>query len=100
MLMLEKVFQVVHEFDILHFHVDLFHYSACKRLDNVAWVNTLHGRLDFMELTMFFEEFRDAPVVSISDAQRTPMPWLNWQETIHHGLPADLYSFHPKPSDY
>jgi glycosyltransferase involved in cell wall biosynthesis len=30
------------------------------------------------------------PVVSISDAQRAPLPWINWQATIHHGLPLDL----------
>ena len=31
------------------------------------------------------------PLVSISDAQRAPVPWASWYGTIHHGLPADLY---------
>ena len=26
-------------------------------------------------------------MVSISDAQREPLPWLNWQGTVYHGLP-------------
>jgi glycosyltransferase involved in cell wall biosynthesis len=98
-LMLEKVFQMIDEFDVLHFHVDLFHYSACKRLGR-PWLNTLHGRLDLPELADFFGDFRDAPVISISDSQRAPLPWLNWRRTIHHGLPSNLYTFKAQPSDY
>ena len=32
------------------------------------------------------------PLVSISNAQREPLPWANWQSTVYHGLPMDLYS--------
>jgi glycosyltransferase involved in cell wall biosynthesis len=39
-------------------------------------------------------------VVSVSDAQRTPLPWLRWAGTVHHGLPRDLYSFHADAGDY
>jgi glycosyltransferase involved in cell wall biosynthesis len=40
------------------------------------------------------------PVVSISDAQREPLPWLNWQGTVHNGLPEALYRFHSEPGGY
>src|SRR5512141_3151913 len=30
------------------------------------------------------------PVVSISDAQGSPLPWARWIGTVHHGLPRDL----------
>src|SRR5437879_7496044 len=40
------------------------------------------------------------PVVSISNSQREPLPWLNWQGTVYHGLPNDLYTFRGKPGDY
>jgi glycosyltransferase involved in cell wall biosynthesis len=40
------------------------------------------------------------PVVSISDAQRKPLPWLNWQGTVHHGLPANQFKFHAGPGKY
>lgn len=40
------------------------------------------------------------PVISISNAQRRPLAWLNWQETVYHGLPANLYSFHPEQGKY
>jgi glycosyltransferase involved in cell wall biosynthesis len=39
-------------------------------------------------------------VISISDAQRDPLPWLNWQGTVSHGLPDDLYTFRPEPEKY
>src|SRR5512132_2706058 len=40
------------------------------------------------------------PMVSISNAQRTPWPCANWQATIYHGLPQDLFQFHPEPGGY
>ena len=41
-------------------------------------VTTLHGRLDLPDLAPLYREFRDMPVVSISDAQRAPLPRANW----------------------
>ncbi|HLZ33420.1 MAG TPA: glycosyltransferase family 4 protein, partial [Nitrospira sp.] len=61
---------------------------------------TLHGRLDLPELEPVFREFSETPLVSISDAQRQPLPWVNWQATVHHGLPRDLYTFHPRQGQY
>ena len=40
------------------------------------------------------------PMISISNAQRTPWPCANWQATVYHGLPHDLFRFHPEPGDY
>ena len=40
------------------------------------------------------------PVLSISNAQREPLPSANWQATIYHGLPEDLFRFRPKPGRY
>jgi len=40
------------------------------------------------------------PVISISNGQRQPLPWANWQATVYHGLPADMYQFHDKPGIY
>jgi glycosyltransferase involved in cell wall biosynthesis len=40
------------------------------------------------------------PVVSISESQRTPLPWLNWQGTVLHGVPEDLYTFQETPGTY
>ena len=91
-LMLEHVFQRATEFDIVHFHVDYLHFPLSRR-QPITDITTLHGRLDIPDLVPLYREFRDMPVISISNAQRTPLPWANWQATIYHGLPAELYRF-------
>jgi glycosyltransferase involved in cell wall biosynthesis len=98
-LMLEEVLKRSSEFDIVHFHIDYLHFPLSRR-SYTPQVTTLHGRLDIRDLVPLYREFREMPVVSISDAQRSPLPWLNWQATIHHGLPRDLYRFHPKTGQY
>src|SRR6476646_1118838 len=45
-------------------------------------------------------DFGTCQLVSISNAQRTPWPCANWQATIYHGLPNDLFRFHPEPGNY
>ena len=58
------------------------------------------GRLDLPELRPLYREFDDIPVVSISEAQRAPLPEACWAKTIYHGLPLDLLEFHPEPGAY
>jgi glycosyltransferase involved in cell wall biosynthesis len=62
-------------------------------------VTTLHGRLDLPEHQPTFDTFNTVPVVSISNAQRRPLPQANWARTVHHGLPERLLVPRPvKPS--
>src|SRR5262249_20813925 len=61
---------------------------------------TLHGRLDIPELPALYREYAGEPVLSISNAQRRPLSWLNWQGTVLHGLPPDLHTFHAPPGKY
>ncbi len=97
--MLERVFQQAQEFDIVHFHVDYLHFSMSRR-QQITHVTTLHGRLDIPDLFPLYQEFRDMPVISISNVQREPLPWANWQATVYHGIPADMYRFHEEPGRY
>jgi glycosyltransferase involved in cell wall biosynthesis len=90
-IMLDEVFGEIENFDIVHFHVDYLHFPFSRR-QRTAHVTTLHGRLDLPELDPLYRHFKDVPVISISDAQREPLPWANWQRTIHHGLPRDSFS--------
>ena len=39
------------------------------------------------------------PLVSISAAQRQPLPAVNWVGTVHHGLAPDLLPFQPDAED-
>src|SRR5215471_12970664 len=97
--MLERVFQRADEFDIIHFHVDYLHFPLSRR-EPITHVTTLHGRLDIPDLVPLYQEFRDMPVVSISNGQREPLAWANWQATVYHGLPADNYRFRAEPGSY
>ncbi|HET7609094.1 MAG TPA: glycosyltransferase family 4 protein [Gammaproteobacteria bacterium] len=98
-LMLERVVQRASSFDVIHYHVDYLHFPHSRR-HKTPHLTTLHGRLDIPDLQPLYREFRDMPVVSISGAQREPLPFANWIGTVHHGLPPDLYRFHAEPGDY
>jgi glycosyltransferase involved in cell wall biosynthesis len=98
-LMLEQVAKRAQDFDIIHFHISQFHFPLARRL-HVPHVTTLHGRLDIPELPPLYAEFADIPVISISDAQRTPLPAAGWVGTVYHGLPLDLLRFNPRPGKY
>jgi len=99
MLMLEKVYQRAHEFDILHCHLDYWPFSLLSR-QPTPYLTTLHGRLDLPEISPVFDCFQEAPLVSISDAQRRPLPNGNFIGTVHHGLPPNLLTPQPMERDY
>jgi len=99
MVLLEHVFRQAPTFDLLHFHIDYLHFPLSAR-QRVPHVTTLHGRLDIPDLVPVYQTFPSMPVVSISDAQRIPLPGLQWQGTVYHGLPEDLYTFQDTPGSY
>ncbi|HEY4758889.1 MAG TPA: glycosyltransferase family 4 protein [Chthoniobacterales bacterium] len=98
-LLMDHVMERAGEFDVVHFHTGCLHYLIARQL-TVPHVTTLHGRLDTPELLRLYERFRNMPMVSISNAQRRPWPCANWQATIYHGLPKDLFRFRPAPGNY
>ena len=87
--MLETIARRADEFDIVHLHLDYLGYPFLQRAE-VPFLATLHGRLDLPELVPIFELFGDVPVVSISDAQREPLPQAHYVATIPHGLPERM----------
>ena len=99
MLQLAAVAREAENFDIIHFHTDFLHFPLWRHL-HTPQVTTLHGRLDLPDLQAVYREFTDMPVVSISNAQRTPLPMANWVATVYNGVPEDLYNFQPNPGDY
>jgi len=94
LMMLDEVRRRAHEFDILHFHMDLFHFPTFTDIAGQT-VTTLHGRLDLPDLQPFYRRFRDFPLVSISNDQRGPLPGAHWAGTVYHGLPLELHRFVP-----
>lgn len=89
--MLDQVRARAHEFDILHFHAELFPFPMFEELAGRT-VTTLHGRLDLKDLRDFYRRWHQYPLVSISNSQRGPMSEANWLGTVYHGLPTNLYT--------
>ena len=90
MLMLDRVRQRIDDFDVLHFHIDQFHFPLFRSIAGRT-VTTLHGRQDLPDLLPLYLGFGDMPLVSISDAQRHPVPHANFAGTVHHGIPTYLH---------
>jgi glycosyltransferase involved in cell wall biosynthesis len=96
---MEEVLKRREDFDIIHFHDGYLHFPLARRL-RIPTVTTMHGRMDLPDLEPIFHEFSEIPLVSISEQQRTPLPFANWVATVPHGIPPDLYAFRSDPEDY
>ncbi len=99
MRMIEEIAGRADEFDVIHFHVAPLHFPVARRLAT-AHLTTLHGRLDLPDLAALYQEYSDVPVVSISEAQRAPIPRANWVGTVHHGLPTAELRFRAEGGEY
>jgi len=94
-LMLERVRQRAHEFDIIHFHIDFLQFPLIHSFAGKT-VTTLHGRLDLHGLTAVYSAFPHVPLASISYHQRQPLgAQIGWAGNAYHGLPRSLLPFSP-----
>ena len=93
------VFRDASRYDVLHFHCDHLHLPMLRH-EARANLTTLHGQIHVPDLAPLLAQYPDAPLVSISNDQRRPLPDANWLGTVYHGLPRDLHAFHPKRGDY
>jgi glycosyltransferase involved in cell wall biosynthesis len=91
MLMLDRVRRLAQEFDILHFHIDQFHFPLFAQMADRT-VTTLHGRQDCPDLKPLYIGFNGMPLVSISNDQRRPIAKANFVGMVHHGIPTNLYT--------
>jgi glycosyltransferase involved in cell wall biosynthesis len=96
---IDRVIEQADRFDVLHFHTGHFHLPAAARLP-LPFLNTMHGPLTHPDQALLYGHFRQAPLVSISESQRTALPEANWLGTVHHGLPLDLYRPVAEPLEY
>jgi glycosyltransferase involved in cell wall biosynthesis len=97
--MLDEVMRRAADFDVIHSHADYLAYPFLAHCSTPS-VSTLHGRLDLEDLEPIYQRFHGLPVVSISDAQRQPLPHCNWVRTVHHGLPPGELRFRAEPQQH
>lgn len=97
---LKHVRRLAHQFDVIHFHLDLLQYPLFEEMGNKS-VTTLHGRLDISDYHPVYSAFPNMPLVSISLQQRGPMPeTVNWLANIPHGMPMHNITFSKGPGEY
>jgi glycosyltransferase involved in cell wall biosynthesis len=98
--MLARLTDMASRFDIVHSHIDWIPIPLLRNL-GVPFITTLHGRLDHPALVSCFDTCFGGPsFVSISDAQRAPLPNANFVATVYHGLPAGLLQPNYAPAGY
>lgn len=90
------------KYDIIHNH---FGWQTLLFNAFLDWpmVTTLHGTLDKSMVPTehkMHNYFREAPFVSISNAQRRHSPKLNYVDTIYHGIYPEEFEFTDQPGDY
>jgi len=91
---LHEVRRAANSFDVIHFHIDLLHFPFFTDMARRT-LTTIHGRLDLTDLAEAYRKWSAFPLISISDSQRGPLRFANWQGTVHHGVPEALYRFSP-----
>ena len=95
----EIVASMAGNFDIVHFHTGFVHMPVFRRLDTPS-ITTLHGRLDVPEVATLLEALPDVPLVSISNAQRIPIPDARWVGTVYNAIPRDLLPYSAAGGEY
>src|SRR6516225_11384563 len=63
-------------------------------------ITTLHGRLDLPALQDVYAEFPEVPLVSISEAQRRPLPQASWLSTIYNGIDLRHFTLRERRGSY
>jgi glycosyltransferase involved in cell wall biosynthesis len=99
--MVSKIYQMAKEFDIIHIHP----YRRAIQfapLTKTPTVFTIHDPIKGLYKFML-EQTKKQPstfLITLSNAQRKPLPTLNYTGTVYNGLDLKNYPFNPKPKDF
>jgi glycosyltransferase involved in cell wall biosynthesis len=85
--------------DIIHSHIG-WRFAPFSNLFKAPTVITLHGPLDVPHLQYIYKKFADQNYISISNAQRKPLPNLNYVDTVYNGINIKEFEFSKNPKNY
>lgn len=90
------------KFDILHVHPVDVALPLSRLVPQVPTLVTLHDELVYWRKFLYklYQADRQVYYVSISHAQRRPLPNLNYIATIHHGVNLEKFKFSAKPKNF
>jgi glycosyltransferase involved in cell wall biosynthesis len=86
------------QFDIIHNHMG-FHVAAFGNISPVPIITTNHSSLP-PDNEALARAAKDSSYISISNSQRSLAPYLNYIETVYHGIKTQDFSFNNNPDDY
>jgi glycosyltransferase involved in cell wall biosynthesis len=94
----KQLFDRLDEFDIVHNHMGI-HPHAFAGLMNIPMVTTYHSSVE-PDFPLLAQGFKGGNFVSISNAQRTLAPYINWVKTIYNPVDPAIFDFVETPKDY
>lgn len=86
-------------FDVVHSHLHI-HALVFSRLIPCPLVSTLHGAAWVRAAHPVLRAYGDRPFVSLSNAERTLLPELNYVATVYNGIHLDDFPFEAEKDDY
>jgi glycosyltransferase involved in cell wall biosynthesis len=96
---LAEVFGRQDDFDVIHNHTDYFAFPFARHARTPV-VTTTHGRLDLPEIQRVYRYFSGAPLISISESQRSQVPDLGWMGTAYNGVDFTHFQLRHEPGTY
>jgi len=87
------------DFDIVHSHLHI-HALIFSRLIPCPMVTTLHGSAWVKVDHAILNRYKEQPFVSISNAERSFKPDLNYIATVYNGINIDQYEYCETKEDY
>src|SRR5262249_47335090 len=94
MLMLDRVREYAEEFDILHFHIDQFHFPLFRPIAQRT-VTTLPGRQDLHDLKPLYLATTHSDSCKTLTRRSKPIPNANFVGTVYHGIPNLRPTYQP-----
>jgi glycosyltransferase involved in cell wall biosynthesis len=91
-------FERAREFEVIHNHLDYYGLPFIP-ISSTPTVSTLHGSFN-LENRYIYSAYSNLNYVSISNAQRKPLPTLNYIKTIYHGIDVITFPFSEEKDDY
>lgn len=87
------------DFDVVHSHLHV-HALVFSRLIDCPMVSSLHGAAWVRSSHPVFDRYRDQPFISLSNAERSLKPDLNYVATVYNGIDLGSFPFQEQKEEY
>ncbi len=97
---LSELYRNAHKYDLIHLHVGRIAFGLpFTGFTKVPTLFTIHENF-VPQLKPVISSFKEANLISISNAQRKQLPGLNYVATIYHGVNPEQFPFVQSPKKH